>query len=281
MSVEMKSTLEPAQGIDYRTSSIYKRVLPWHAHPDFCICRVEKGRMLISKGSISYFLQAGDVGFFNPNEIHNTRSVDYSNCQSKILNFNLERFPLLASWFGIEKENEMEFSVSIVRNKEFFIKTNEFLLFFEKRNSLRDSEEMLNTILELLIRKNVFKYKKEKVEEMHYYLYIKKYFDLHYMDCLSIKDLAKKLSISQSHLIRVFSLVTGFTPYQYLLYRRIQKAAELLSSGYSILDTVFLCKFSDQSSFTRSFKKFMGVSPLKFSKNPFPEEDYSKIKLLF
>ena len=72
MSVEMKSTLEPAQGIDYRTSSIYKRVLPWHAHPDFCICLVEKGRMSISKGSISYFLQAGDVGFFNPNEIHNT-----------------------------------------------------------------------------------------------------------------------------------------------------------------------------------------------------------------
>lgn len=267
MNTVTRKISTPIEGIRCRISSINNHTLPWHTHPDFCICLVENGQMAISKDGVAYVLRVGDVGFFNPNELHNTESSGTQGCRYKTLNINFKMLPSLTSRFSIENDEEIGFTVSVARDKEFFNKISDVLNIFEEIKNLKDVDENVNRIMELLIRGEVLEYKKENIYAMDYYSYVKKYLDLHYLDCLSVKELADRLSISQSHLIRTFNATIGLTPYQYILTRRIHKAKELLRLGYSSSDTAFFCKFSDQCSFSKAFKKFVGESPRKYQKS--------------
>lgn len=84
----------------------------------------------------------------------------------------------------------------------------------------------------------------------------------------SIKDIARELCISQPKLIKDFKLCYGITPYQYILQRKIEIAANLLiDSSESINDIATALGFVDQPSFTNRFKKVMGVSPTDYRKN--------------
>ncbi len=83
----------------------------------------------------------------------------------------------------------------------------------------------------------------------------------------SISDIAKELCISQPKLIKDFKLCYGITPYQYILERKMEIAANLLiDSSESIHDIALYLRFVDQPSFTNRFKKVMGISPTEYRK---------------
>ncbi|MDE6659385.1 MAG: helix-turn-helix transcriptional regulator, partial [Eubacterium sp.] len=66
---------------------------------------------------------------------------------------------------------------------------------------------------------------------------------------------------------KVFKETTGFSPYDYLLSVRLDKAKELLQkTDDSIQNIAFKTGFNSTSNFIYFFKKEMGISPLKFRK---------------
>lgn len=85
---------------------------------------------------------------------------------------------------------------------------------------------------------------------------------------LSLKELSKTLEISPSYLSREFSKYFEDLSFgDYIRRRRIEKAVELMkSSSYSLTEIAYLTGFSDQSHFTRIFKKHMGQNPSGFRK---------------
>ena len=83
---------------------------------------------------------------------------------------------------------------------------------------------------------------------------------------LNIEAVAQGCALSGSHLYRSFKKLYGVSPYQYLLQRRIERAAALLSSGeMSATEVAMMCGFGDGASFSKAFKKVRGVSPRAFS----------------
>ena len=85
---------------------------------------------------------------------------------------------------------------------------------------------------------------------------------------ISISNIANELCISQPKLIKDFRNCYGVTPYQYILEKKIEIAANLLiDSSESILNIALALCFADQPSFTNRFKKIMGVSPTDYRKN--------------
>jgi AraC-like DNA-binding protein len=86
---------------------------------------------------------------------------------------------------------------------------------------------------------------------------------------LSLKEISKGLDINPSYLSREFSRYFGDLSFgEYIRKQRIEKAKELIgSSRYSLTEIAYLTGFSDQSHFTRIFKKFTGQSPSAFRKN--------------
>jgi len=79
---------------------------------------------------------------------------------------------------------------------------------------------------------------------------------------LTLTSLAQEAQLSPYHFLRTFEHVTGVTPHQYVLRRRLRDAATRLSEGAArVLDVAFDCGFADVSNFNHAFRREFGVSP--------------------
>lgn len=82
---------------------------------------------------------------------------------------------------------------------------------------------------------------------------------------LSLIELAKIVQMSPNYFVRLFKQSTGVTPYQYVLDCRISKAKELLRDRKLTLAEISQqLGFYDQSRFTNTFGKRMGITPKKY-----------------
>jgi AraC-like DNA-binding protein len=78
----------------------------------------------------------------------------------------------------------------------------------------------------------------------------------------SISDVADQCGLSRSYFSRAFKRESGFSPYQWLLKRRVERAKELLRDPDRYLAEIAqICGFVDQSHFARVFSKIAGCSP--------------------
>jgi AraC-like DNA-binding protein len=79
---------------------------------------------------------------------------------------------------------------------------------------------------------------------------------------IGLPDLARECGISVSHFVRSFRRSFGIPAHRYLICRRIEKAKLLLSnSTFSLSDVALESGFSDQASFSRTFKAVVGIPP--------------------
>jgi AraC-like DNA-binding protein len=85
---------------------------------------------------------------------------------------------------------------------------------------------------------------------------------------LSLKEISKDLHINPSYLSRQFSKHFDNLSFgEYIRKQRIERAIELMSNpAYTLTDIAYYTGFSDQSHFTRIFKKHTGTSPSEYRK---------------
>jgi AraC-like DNA-binding protein len=89
----------------------------------------------------------------------------------------------------------------------------------------------------------------------------------HYMDYLSLSDLAKSANISKSECTRCFRQCLNTTPYQYLIEYRLSKAADMLkNTDLQIGEISLRTGFLQMSHFGRYFKEKAGMSPREYRK---------------
>ena len=83
---------------------------------------------------------------------------------------------------------------------------------------------------------------------------------------LSISDIAAKCGVSECYFRRLFQEYSGESPMSFRQKYRIEKAKQLLLSDehYTIGEIAEMLKFSDIYHFSKTFKKFCGMSPNKF-----------------
>ncbi len=77
-----------------------------------------------------------------------------------------------------------------------------------------------------------------------------------------IRDLAGSLDMSVGHFCRAFKRTFGMPARIWIRRRRIELAQGLmLTTGASLSDIALSCGMSDQSHFTRSFRRIVGETP--------------------
>ena len=84
-----------------------------------------------------------------------------------------------------------------------------------------------------------------------------------------LKEISNELNINPSYLSREFSKHFDNLSFgEYIRKLRIEKAIDLITTTqYSFTEIAYLTGFSDQSHFTRIFKKYTGKNPSEFRKN--------------
>ena len=80
-----------------------------------------------------------------------------------------------------------------------------------------------------------------------------------------VDEIARVACLSPNHFIRTFRQVFGQSPHQYLVSRRLERAATLLArTGRPVTDICYDVGFESPGSFSWLFRKRYGVSPLAY-----------------
>src|SRR4051812_8615968 len=89
--------------------------------------------------------------------------------------------------------------------------------------------------------------------------------DARYFEPLDVADLAEAARLSPAHFSREFRRAFGESPHQYLLTRRLERAAALLrTTDRSVADICFSVGLQSVGSFTTSFGRMFGMSPTSY-----------------
>ena len=89
--------------------------------------------------------------------------------------------------------------------------------------------------------------------------------DARYHQPLDVPALARAAFVSPAHFSRQFRRAFGETPHQYLLTRRLERAAELLrNTDLSVADVCLTVGLQSIGSFTTSFRRVYGLSPTEY-----------------
>jgi AraC-like DNA-binding protein len=91
------------------------------------------------------------------------------------------------------------------------------------------------------------------------------YADARYVEPVTVEDMAREAGLSRAHFSREFSRTFGESPHQYLMTRRLERAAALLrSTDWSVARICYAVGLNGVGSFTTSFGHMYGMSPTTY-----------------
>lgn len=223
-----------------------------------------------------YTLQKGDIMIFNNRELHMVEFNESSPYKRRVIHFAKEfvlpfssdKFNLFNAFDnrGLGINNRIPTDIADSANiHDYFTKIKDVL-----SSGLDGSEimarcyfvQMLIAINRVLSGNNSIIIKNGENDKI---LKIIEYINNNLSSELSIDHLSQKFYISKYYMSRLFKATTGYSINQYISYKRIWLADELIAGGMSATDACHQVGYNDYSNFYKAFTKIMGFSP-KLSK---------------
>ena len=100
--------------------------------------------------------------------------------------------------------------------------------------------------------------------------YIINYLEDNYHDRILLHQLAAQMNYSYDYFQHQFRKLTGHSPQQYLINKRIDAAKVLLTDpNLSCTEIAYRCGFSNSAQFSTIFKRALGITPNQYRKNIF------------
>ena len=246
---------------------------------DFWECvYVVEGSIRVSGDGRVYDLFAGDIVFHKPLEMHKF-SVTYENGATLMI-FSYKLSGLLAPYFQNKVFSLSNHQQSIIDNLLEFAdeKSENFstghskdhyahYLFAQEKFpryihrvatyieqlflSLADDGNTTASLKtpEAMIFRTASRYMKDNIDAN-----------------VSVKDISKACSISESGLKRIFTKYAGISVHKYFLNLKLGLASKFLQEGKSVAEVTDLLGFSSQSYFSAAFKRETGKAPSKVRK---------------
>ena len=102
--------------------------------------------------------------------------------------------------------------------------------------------------------------------------------DARYFEPLTVADLAAAAGLSPAYFSREFRRAFGESPHQYLLTRRLERAAALLrTTDRTVTEICFAVGLSSLGSFTTSFRRVYRSTPMSYRASFPPPESMIRI----
>jgi AraC-like DNA-binding protein len=103
------------------------------------------------------------------------------------------------------------------------------------------------------------------VHPLRHLLRAKDFIDARYREPLDVPTIARSARLSPAHFSREFRRAFGVPPHQYLLTRRLERAAALLrNTDHTVLDICTTVGLHSVGSFTTSFTRAVGLTPTEY-----------------
>lgn len=261
-------------------ASAHPRVM--HAHAD----AVEL--ILICSGSSEYLIhdkkvviKAGDLLVYNAGVVHDEVSGPDMEVGSYCVGVGGLHMPGLREDALISDEKGYVFPTGryFEDMKELFVMMFRNLAAGEPHAELFCSSLMHALLISVLtVTEGVGETRENPADEPHILgSRIKDYIDRHYMEPITLQSMGEALRISPYYLSHVFKQMSGYSPVQYLLRRRIGEAQTLLiTTELSVARIAEMVGYDSQSYFNLQFTKNVGMPPSRYRHNYIVSADEKK-----
>ncbi len=245
------------------------QVLPPHWHERMEIWAVRKGEMTFTCDGDIFELHPGDVLIVNPGQVHSCRmdvTPTFIDCLIFDINSLLTNRPgevdqTLRGIIG----GSLRFQHIVRKNPEVYPLIQKIVATHPKTPfSCLEITGLIYQLLSILTRHYILKEEHPVPRLLQEINQLLEYIHKNYHKKITLEELSNVACRSPSYLCRWFKEAVGESPMAYLTTIRINKAYELLSAGYcSVADAADAVGFCDLNTFTRQFRKRVGVLPSK------------------
>ena len=239
--------------ITSKTSYEYEYNKSEHYHSNPHLSFILNGAHTESKHNQTQIKTTTDTLFYHSGELHKT--ISHS---PKTQNLNLEFDSNFLEKFEIS-ENQLKVAV----NKN--ISSHLFILKFNTELTLNDS--ITQTSLYSLLFNFISESNGKDYKDIKWCLQLKEILNDNWNINYSLNDLSLLLKVHPITISKHFPKYFGCTLGEYIRKIRVIRSLDLIkSTDYSLSEIAYLCNFSDQSHFIRTFKHFTGFNPKSFRK---------------
>jgi len=245
----------------------------FHFHDEFEIYFLISGDVNYFVENNMYPLNYGDLIITNNQEIHRPslgkdrlyERITLQFTPDIVSAFNSPRLNLLSCFLNKPKGEQNKISLNPSQVKEIRRLFNQ--IEHLKNKSFVGYEILkLNYLIELLVFINTTFMNENRSDSKLPELItsLLEYIDKNLDKDLTLESLSKKFYVDRFYMGRVFKKGTGSNIHEYILFKRIAMAKDILSEGYTVTETCEKCGFNDYSNFLKMFKRIVGVSPGKY-----------------
>jgi AraC-like DNA-binding protein len=246
-------------GADMVTAEYYDHEFTPHWHDAYTVPVIEAGAECYDYRGSHHVAEAGSVPVINPGELHTgARAVD-AGWRYRVFYLpvpfveELAREVSAAPWFPAEIIRDSDLARRLVI-AHHALETG--------IDALAAETALVDAVTTLLARHSSDRASRsplaadaKRVETMKSRLAD----DL--LAPVTLAELAQTVGLSPFHAARLFSRETGLAPHAWRNQLRIVRALPALRAGVSVTDVAAASGFTDQSHFTRHFKRAFGVPP--------------------
>ena len=225
-----------------------------------------------------FFVANGSGNFLFRNDIHPIKAGDLiiippylEHTEQSIPGMPLEYYVLAIDGIAFQaKANAPAAQIFCNFDNRMLIADLFAQMYYEIKNGRESSEQICQRLLEILIlrimrTRNVVPVPLTTVRMTKECAQIKEYLDTNYAEHITLETLTSLTHMNKYYMAHSFTKFTGMSPIQYLNQRRLETACQLLrDTDYSISDISSQTGFSSQSYFTQIFRKFYGITPVKY-----------------
>lgn len=268
-------------------SMIIGHKVEWHWHNELEISYVVKGSAIFCADKKEYVLSEGDAMLCNHNVIHGIFPREQQDCKFYTLVFS----PALIFNFNLTELIE-KYYIPLTSSSEY----NSFCFKHDVPEDAaiieiikRATDINLNkpACYELLSKSCIYELwallfaryistpvaveegRSASPDELRVSQAIS-YMEEHYMENISLEDIASFVHISKSECCRCFKRVLHISPIEYLIRYRILEASRRILNGtgdsFSMSSLAEAVGFNSTSYFTKLFKKYMRCTPTSYRK---------------
>lgn len=236
---------------------------PCHIHKSFSLGIVKKGQRVIHINGEQHIISPDECFVINPHQPHSCSLNGEEGHDYWVISINPDLL------HNISREITGKDGIpyfSQVKITDYSI-ISKFATWLEKRDQVERTDwvELTHILGELILRYGDEKISAQPKQTTHSVVALaSEYIEANLNEIVRLDEIAAVVHISPFYLNRIFQKEMGVPPYTYLLQTRIQKSLELLLRTNSIAEATHHFGFSDQSHFTRLFKRTIGITPKKF-----------------
>jgi AraC-like DNA-binding protein len=239
-----------------------------HTHEGAAVGVIEEGTESFYYRGAIHTAPAGRIVIFNPNEAHTGQGADERGWRFRMFYLDSALLKKAAAELSGKRRDIPFFSTPTIDDPELASLLRNLHMTLEAGGTALERESKFLWTFAQLAKRHADDSSVERGmgDERAVVRTVRQYLEDRYTENVSLDDLARVAGLSAYHLLRVFRSETGLPPHAFLEQVRVNRAREFLRAGSSIADVTFNTGFSDQSHFSRHFKKMTGVTPGQYQK---------------